>query len=361
MEQDEQELTLKDLILRVREYAQEIRRYWWIVVLTCIPTIGWQAYLAYTTPVQYNAGLTFMVDEESSSGAGMLGALLGDIGLPGGENNYDKILELSKSQRIIRMALFQKVEIDGKNDYLANHFIRIQKVHEEEWYKKPKDPTQPSLNGFFFTRDSFENFSRLEYSAFKSIYGLLMGDKNHKPLFGNNYNHDSGIMALNLNTRSETLSIKLLSAIYTELSDYYITSSTLKEKATYDIIKNKVDSINSLIIKSEVRQARFLDNNFGLVKKVDQLPTEQIGRNKSMYGLLYAENIKNLEVADYALKDRTPYIQIIDTPIPPLPGAGYGKIKALSIGIGLGLILGAILAVYWSENRKKNSKFKNNV
>lgn len=346
MEQEEQELTLKDLILRVREYAQVIRRYWWIVVLTCIPTIGWQAYLAYTTPVQYNAGLTFMVDEESSSGAGMLGALLGDFGLPGGENNYDKILELSKSQRIIRMALFQKVEIDGKNDYLANHFIRIQKVHEEEWYKKPKDPTQPSLNGFFFTRDSFENFSRLEYSAFKSIYGMLIGDKEHKPLFSNKYNQDSGVMSLGLTTRSESLSIALISNMFQQLSDYYVLSSTIKEKATYDIVQGKADSLYRLMIGAEVGQARFQDQNLGLIRTTDQLPAERFSRNKALYNLMYAEALKNLEIADYALKDRMPYIQVIDQPIPPLSGYGYGKTKALGLGSGLGILLGLVIIFF---------------
>ncbi|MBN8681324.1 MAG: hypothetical protein J0L99_01670 [Chitinophagales bacterium] len=343
MEQEEQELTLKDLILRVREYAQEIRRYWWIVVLTCIPTIGWQAYLAYTTPVQYNAGLTFMVDEESSSGAGMLGALLGDFGLPGGENNYDKILELSKSQRIIRMALFQKVEIDGKNDYLANHFIRIQKVHEEEWYKKPKDPTQPSLNGFFFTRDSFENFSRLEYAAFKSVYGMLVGDKEHKPLFSNKYNPDSGIMSLMLVTRSEQLSITLIESIFNDLSDYYILSSTIKEKATYDIIQGKADSLYRLMVGSEIGQARFQDKTLGLIKAEDQLPAERFSRNKALFGLMYGEALKNLEIADYAVKDRMPYVQVIDHPIPPLSGFAYSKKKALGFGIGLGILFGLII------------------
>lgn len=345
MEQEEQELTLKDLILRIREYAQEVRRYWWVVVLTCIPTIGWQAYLAYTTPVQYNAGLTFMVDEESSSGAGMLGALLGDFGLPGGENNYDKILELSKSQRIIRMALFQKVEIDGKTDYLANHFIRIQKVHEEEWYKKPKDPSQPSLNGFYFTRDSFENFSRLEYAAFKGIYGLLMGDKKHPALFSTSFNEDSGVLKLSLTTRSESLSIDLLKSIYENLSAFYILSSTSKEQSTYNIIEHKTDSLFRLLLSSESGQARFQDQSMGLIKQADKLPSERFSRNKALYSILYTEALKNLEIADYALKDKIPYIVAVDYPIPPIPAIRFSKMQIAIIGLGIGIAIGIILII----------------
>lgn len=337
---EDTEMTLKDLLSGLSGHVAEVRRNWKLLVFICLPFLIWQGYNAYTTPVQYDAGLTFMVDEESSASAGMLGSLLGDIGLGGSESNYDKILELAKSQRIIRMALFSKVEIDGKMDYFANHIIRIQKVHEEEWYKKPDNPALPSLNGFLFTRDSFEQFNRLEYAAFKSLYGILMGDKDHKSLFRSKYNQDSGVMSLGLTTRSERLSIELLRTIFDHLSEYYITSSTQKEQITYDIIKSKTDSIYQLLTGSEIKEAQFQDQSFGLIKAADQVPGTRYARNKSMYAIMYGEALKNLEIADYALKDRTPYVEAIDLPVPPLSGYGYGKKKALALGLGLGLVVG---------------------
>lgn len=341
----DEEMTLKDLIGKIREYGLEIKRSWKLVVLICVPFLVWQGYLAYTTPIQYDAGLTFMVDEESSSSAGMLGSLLGDFGLGGSESNYDKILELAKSQRIMRMALFSKVVINGQADYLANHLIRIQKVHEEEWYKKPQNPDMPSLNGFLFTRDSFEQFTRIEYAAFKSLYGLLLGDKNHKPLFTNKFNQDSGVLSLGVTTRSESLSIELLRTIFDQLSAYYILTSTQKEQSTFDILKFKTDSIYRLLAGSEYQDARFQDQSLGLLKATDQLPSSRYARNKTMYTLMYGEALKNLEIADFALKDRTPYIEAIDKPVPPLSGYGYGKKKALGLGLGVGLVISFMLTL----------------
>ena len=343
--QQDEELTLRDLVFRLREYAAEIRRCWLTVALICLPFLIWQGYLAFTTPVKYSAALTFMVDDDAGGGAGLINSLLGDIGLGAGENNNDKIIELAKSMRIVRQALFQKVAVGGQSDYLANHFIRIQKLHEEEWYKKPKSPGQPSLNGFLFTRDSFEQFSRLEYAAFKSIYGILLGDEKHTPLFSTRTNQDSGIMSFSLSTRSEEMTIALLRAIFDQLSAFYILSSTEKQQATFDIIQAKADSIRRLLTGTEYRAAQFREQNNLLLRPTDQLPTERMGREKGMYALMYGEALKNLELADFALRNKVPYIQPIDLPIPPLSAAPYGKKKALLLGLGLGLLLGGLFVV----------------
>ena len=339
-QQPEEEVTLADLIQRLKEYWKEIRRNWLTIGLICLPFLVWQGYLAFTTPVTYSAGLTFMVNEETGGSGSIVTSLLGDFGLGGEQNNYDKILELGKSMRIIRMALFSKAEIDGKTDYLANHFIRIQRLQEEEWDEKPKDPSLPSLNTFYFTRDSFEQFSRLEFAAFKSIYGMLTGDEKNRPLFNSRYNQDSGIMALSLTTRSEALSILLLRSIFEELSAFYIITSTEKQQETYEIIKSKSDSLLRLLSGAEYGAARFNDQSYGLLRSTDQLPSERYNRNKNMYTLIYGESVKNLELADFALKNKIPYVQPIDIPIPPLTPTPYGKKKALGLGLGLGLVLG---------------------
>jgi uncharacterized protein involved in exopolysaccharide biosynthesis len=339
---EEADVSLGAIISRAKEYYTELLRNWKTLALICLPFLVWQGYLALTTPVSYQTRLTFMVDEESGSRSGLLGSLLGGIGLSSTDGNNDRILELARSMRIIRMALFQRVSIDGKADYLANHFIRIQQLDEEEWNKKPKYPGQPSLHGFLFTRDSVEQFSRLEYAALKSLYGMLIGSEDHQPLFGARNNADSGIMTLSLHTRSEALTIALLRAIFDQLSDFYINASTEKQLETYEIIREKADSLRRLLAGTEYRAAQFREQNNLLLRPTDQLPSERLSRDKNMYALMYGESIKNLELADFALRNKVPYIQPIDLPVPPLVGTPYGKKKALALGLGLGLILGIL-------------------
>jgi hypothetical protein len=342
---EEKDLSLRDIFNKIREYGAELKRHWRTLALFCLPFLAWQGYMWHSTPTTFQAQLTFMVDDDAGSGGNIFNSILGDFGFGGGDNNNDRIIALAKSLRIVRAALFTKIEIDGKTDYLANHFIRIQNVHEEEWYKKPKDPGQPSLNGFFFSRDSFEQFSRLEYAALKSIYGMLVGSEKYTPLFSTRNNQDSGIMTLSLNTRSETLTIALLRAIFEQLSAFYILSSTEKQQETFEIIRAKSDSLRRLLSGTEYRAAQFQEQNNELLRPTDRLPTERLARDKTMYGMMYGESIKNLELADFALRNKVPYVQPIDLPIPPLTGTPYGKKKALALGLGLGILLGSLFIV----------------
>ncbi|HRI61529.1 MAG TPA: hypothetical protein PK228_17445 [Saprospiraceae bacterium] len=344
-EPEETELTLRDIIAKMREYGAEFRRSWRILAITCLPFLIWQGYMWYTTKPTYQTKLTFMVDEDNGTGGGFLSSLLGGIGLSDGGDNNDKILELARSMRIIRQALFQKAEIDGKTDFLANHFIRLQNLHEEDWSKKPKNPGQASLKGFLFTRDSVERFTRLENAAFKSLYGMLTGSEEYRPLFSARDNADSGVMTLSLTTRSEALTIALLRAIFEQLSDFYINASTEKQQETYEIIRAKSDSLRRLLTGTEFRAAQFKEENNLLLRPTDQLPSERLSRDKAMLTLMYGEAVKNLELADFALRNKVPYIQAIDLPIPPLVGTPYGKKQALGLGLGLGLVLGSLFVI----------------
>lgn len=339
------EMSLSDLVARTRIYAAELRRYWWIVALICLPFLVWQGYLALTTPPIYESDLTFMVDEDAGGTAGLLNSVLGDFGLGSQKNNNDRIVELAKSMRIVRGALFTRVEIDGSSDFLINHFIRLHKLQEEEWSKAPKNPEQPNLKGFFFTRDSFEQFNRLEYAALKSVYGILLGDETHKAIYSTRDNPDSGIMSLSLSTRSESLTIILLRTIFDQLSTFYILSSTTKQQGTFNIIQAKADSLRRLLNGTEYRAARFKEQNNLILRPTDQLPIERLSREKGMYNLIYGEALKNLEIADFSLRNKAPYIQAIDLPIPPLTGMPYGKKKALLLGLGLGLLAGCLFVI----------------
>lgn len=341
----EEELTLADIVAKIREYWAELRRTWRILALTCLPFLVWQGYMWYTSKPTYQTKLTFMVDDDSGTGGGLLSGLLGGFGLAGGGDNNDKILELARSMRIIQQALFQKANINGQTDYLANHFIRLQNLHEEDWSKKPQNPSQASLKGFLFTRDSIEHFTRLEYSALKSLYGMLLGSEEYRPLFTARDNADSGVMTLSLTTRSEAMTIALLRAIFEQLSDFYINASTEKQQETYEIIRAKSDSLRRLLAGTEYRAAQFKEQNNLLLRPTDQVPTERLARDKAILSLMYGESVKNLELADFALRNKVPYIQAIDLPIPPLAGTPYGKKKALGLGLGLGLVLGSLFVI----------------
>ena len=65
-----------------------------------------------------------------------------------------------------------------------------------------------------------------------------------------------------------------------------------------------------------------------------------LDRDIKTTALIYAEVVKNLELASFSLQNRTPYIQPIDEPIIPLLVTKPEWYKEILKAIALGLLIG---------------------
>jgi len=252
----EDEITLKELILKVNEYFWYLwGKKWWIIVAGLIGgATGF--YLAHMTPVTYTAELTYMVNEDEDGGIGGAGAILSQIGLGGGsssEYNLDKIVALSKSRRIVQQALMDSIEIDGEEDLIANHLINVLHLHDS-WV----DSENPELWGFYFTNSQVGSFNRTANGALKQIFNIVVGGIDTEGLLSNSYKESTGIFRLTLTSESEHLSSVLAERIYSCLSDFYVRQSTKKQRETLSQLSNKVDSIKTVLQSAEYRLAKFL-------------------------------------------------------------------------------------------------------
>jgi hypothetical protein len=357
-EQDD-EITLKQLLSKLLEYGREIRRNWLILILFCLPTTGFFMYKAFFDRPQYLAKLTFMVNSDESRSGGVA-SILGQFGLGEGESkdNLDKILALSKSNIILERALFKKGTVDGVTDYYANHMIRLYKFHDS-WKKDTtglkdflyksgdsiKFIRKESLMGYLYSNENTIKFSRTESSVLKALHGKLLGNEFDGSIFNSVVDKKSGIMTLSLNTFSEDLSIKLLEEIYIQLSNFYIDKTTEKQRRSYELVAAKVDSIASELTGVEYRQADFDDHNRMILFEKAKLPKLRLNRDRTILNLMYSEAIKNQELAEFALKNKIPYVQSIDTPIPPIKPVKQSKLRAIIYGIALGFFIGIFFIV----------------
>jgi hypothetical protein len=339
------EMSFAEIVEVIKAYLSEMKRKWWVFFLLSLPFVGLEAYKAVNTPVTYKAALTFMVDDEKVGGVGGITAILGNFGFGDSESNLDKVIYLAKSMRIIREALFTKTVIEGKNDYIANHIIVYQSLHSKEWKSADKTLGNVLLNNFLFTKSDLSGFSTIENAALKKLYVLLIGGDESAGIYNVSLDKKSGVMTLNVETRSELLSLEITKAIYEQLSLFYISSSIKKETQTYEVLREKSDSIKGLLSSTEYAAATFKDRNNMLLLNTDQLPSERYTRNKNLYSLMYGESIKNLELADFALKTKTPYIQVIDEPIAPLKARRYSLLKAVVVGAAIGVIISLLFII----------------
>lgn len=313
--EEKDEITLKDLILKLKEFWAEIwNKKWWVVgaglLFGLISGVN-----AYLKPTLYNASLTFMVnDDEGGGGMAGLGAILGQFGLGGGgagKYNYDKIMEIARSNRILQNVLLDSSTLEEKTDINANHIINIYELHQD-W----EDDTL--LNGFLFTAENVNSLSAQK--VLKSLIGKLRGnpeDKSLKKLLNIQYDEESTIMEVTCSSVNETLSINLSNSWYNYLSDFYISKSIERQQSTFQALKQKSDSIYRLLVGSESSLASNTEM-LGLVKASDFLPRSRSSRNMQMYATMYAEVIRNKETAEFLLKNETPFFQVIDLPMAPL-------------------------------------------
>lgn len=342
---EEDEITLKELILKVKEFFQEVLNHWRLVGLITIPFVLYFLYQAYKTPITYTSELTFMMNDDQGGGFGGFGGIAQSFGIGGGkgETNLQKMLSLLKSRNIIQQGLFEKIEMDGQVDFFANHIIRIYDFHEQ-WEDKE------NLKDFVFKNDKVETFSRIEYSALKSVYGKVIGSAAAPGILSSSINDDTGIMTINIESIDEGLSIQLLNTLFEKLSTFYINKTIEKQKNIYEITKNKADSLLGVMNAAQLNLLKRKDTQRNLTLNQYRAKELILERDYQTSLIAYGEAIRNKEIADFTLKTKTPFIQSIDLPIPPL--RPNKTLMTYIKQIIIGGILGVFLAIVFIIGRK---------
>jgi len=333
---EEDEITLKEIILKGQEYFREMVRNWKGVTFLTFLFAGIALYQTMSKSITYNAELTFMVNEDEGNSIGGVSAILGQFGLGGGsrgKNNLDKILELARSRQIIQGVMFEKVIINDKSDYLANHVIKIYDLEKE---MKIDD------SELYFTTDSVLTFKREQLRVLKNVYSKIIGSSKVPGLLRTSYAEKTGIMNLSVKSTNEDLSIVLCKKLYLKLSNFYVNKSVEKQQQTFDVMFGKVDSLKKEMDKAEYSLARFIDRHRGLINSTDRLEEIRLKRDVQILNETYVISLKNFEIADFSLKSKTPFIQEIDIPIEPLVGERVSKIKKAILGGVLGCTLSLV-------------------
>ena len=330
----EESVSFRDYVLKARSYFAEVLRYWYVPAFFAILGMAWQFYQYSIHIPVYSARITFSVDEDEGGSAAGLTGMLSQFGLGGvrpARYNFDKIIALSRSRRVVQQSFFTRITVDGKEDYIANHVIRIYGFEKKG----------------YFTHDSLPGFTRDENALLIKLYNFTIGsiENPEKALLSATYNEDSNILSLTATTRNETLSLELAHRTFQALSDYYINKAIEKSLKTYKIVTTKKDSVMAELRSKEYQLASFKDRNRGLIMRTDQVGELRLQRDVTALSAMYAEVLKNTEIADFSLRNKTPFIQVIDTPIPPIRPSELSLIRKIIKGLILGSIIGVAIVV----------------
>jgi uncharacterized protein involved in exopolysaccharide biosynthesis len=331
----EEGVSLIDMINGIKEFIAEVKKKWLFVSLTIIITSGLGLFYALTSEPQYIAKNTVMLEGPKGGSASGALALASQFGLAGGSSaaviTEDKLIEIIKSETIIRTTLFKKATIDSTSDILANHFIDLF-GYRKKWQKIEE------LKNFKF-QNSENHLTVQENRVFKMFYGQIIND------FLTIEKSKSGIVSIKTTTPSEEFSLYFNEYVVEAATSFYVDRITAKGRKSLDIVQKRVDSITSSLRDAESTLARWKDASNRMVKAQGMMEEMRLRRSVEIFNTLYLEGVKRLEVSKFTLLDETPFLQIIDRPSLPL-GLAKGittPFRATVTGFFLGCLLSGLI------------------
>ena len=334
----DEEITLKELILKIKEFVIELFRKWYIIILLTLPAVAWFYYKHIKHETTYIAETKFIV--EGQGGGGVAG-LLSQFGLRGGGGNSKtnpyKVMEVAKSKLTVRELLFKKMN----GDFLANHILKEYQLIEL-WSEK-----RPEYKGFKFKSDAYESFDTLENRVLLSLIGKVIGSKTEKkPILGFGYDEDSGIFKYSITSKNEDLTLHLSEEAYNHLVNFFESDALSSQGNTTQILKAKVDSLNALI-KSKVYQiSKISDQSQGLILQTPNARKTILEGELLALKTAYGEVLKSYEVSDAGMRDTKTMFLKLDEPIPPLEPLESSLLISLIKGILLGGLLGSSVVIF---------------
>ena len=331
------EISLKELILKGKEWVAYLWGYKWIILLVSVlgGSLGF-AYAKYLTKPEYTAQVTFAM-EQKSGGASALGGLasslgLGDIGgtsssgMFGGEN----ILMLMKSNRIIHEAL--KASLDElKGDHLLNAYV---KNHFDKELKEKKIALFPK---------TFDSITSTR--AQDSLLLLITKNIREKQLVADRADKKNTIINLEVKDQNEQWALLFSKMLVQHAIDLYMEIKVGKLITTERELTRKRDSIRGLLDGSITTLAieTDLNSHAPLMRYKTKQAKKQVDVEvlKTMYGNV----IQNLEMTKFQRSQEEPIIEIIDEPILPLEVKEFGKTKGIVLGSFIFILVTLIYAI----------------
>jgi len=339
MENDE--ITLKELLEKAKEWYSYLLSQWKIIVLAGIlgAALG-LTYSIFKKPV-YTATLSFALEDEKAGGGG-LGSALGlasslglDLGSSGGGAfSGANLTELFKSRTMVEQTLMQPVVSGTDTISLAELYIRTQEWRDK-WQEKPKLKAiqfPPLTKRKYFTR------------VHDSIMGEMYEDLSETSLSIIQKDKKISIITMDVKSLNETFAQAFSETLAKQVSDFYVNTKSKKARMNMAILQKQTDSIRAELNGAITGVAVANDNTFMLnpALNVNRAPSAKRQVDVQANTAILTELVKQTELAKVTLRKETPLIQVIDRPILPLPEEKFGKVKGFVLG---GIIAGFLMSI----------------
>ena len=334
MEDNNHEIQLKDILIKLidyRKYIQNKKRSIFLVSLLFF-IIGFLYSL--TSATEYNAELTFVVEDDAGSSATAFSGLANQFGFNFADSkastfSQNNILELLKSRGVIVGALMQTAVVDDSQDLLVEHYLRINDLIDE--HKMSKESLAISFA---------DEISYFHDSILSVIWSTIVSEN----LVIERKSEKANIINLSYVSLNQKFAKEFVEKLINEMSKMYISHQTAQSNNTFEFLQERADSIFLELKIAEKEFAKVKDINQRIIKARGRLKEMQLKRNVEVLNTMYLEIIKNLELTKMKLLSKTPIINIIDEPVLPLEN---DKKSNVFIGFFFGFFGGFLSLIYF--------------
>jgi uncharacterized protein involved in exopolysaccharide biosynthesis len=340
-QKQEDEISLREFIEKFREIASYLLKKWIVILIVGIIGGGIGFTYAFLQPIKFQSRLSFVVEDNKSS-AGGLAAIAGQFGFDiggsgsGGVFSGDNILLFLKSESLCWETLLSNFDSSGKIT-LADRYAEVNEL-KKSWLKNKK------IGEINFNGSKERVFSRLEDSLLQSIVKRILKNdlKVDKP------NKKASFIEVTVEMRDESISKLFNERLVKIATDRYVDSKIKVKALNVSKLQRRADSLGALLnartYSAATSQQSLVDLNPAL--KVAPVEAEISGRDKTIIATIFAEVVKNLEIAKVSLSQETPTIQLVDSPILPLKRLKTSKLFYLIVaGAIMGIITILILLI----------------
>ncbi|MBB1194681.1 lipopolysaccharide biosynthesis protein [Flavobacterium sp. SOK18b] len=339
------EISLKELIEKAREWFSYLLAQWKIIVLAGIVGAGLGLAYSFSKKPVYTASLSFALEDEKSGGLGGALGLASSLGLDlggGGGSIFtgSNLTELFKSRAMVEQTLLSPVVVEGKTISLAEMYIQNQEWRDQ-WNENPKFKAIQ-----FLPNTKRATFTRVQ----DSILGVMFQDLSKTGLTVGQKDKKIAIITIDVNSTNELFAKYFTEALVKQVSDFYVDTKSKKARINMDILERQTDSIRRELNGAITGVAVANDNTFGLnpAMNVRRAPSARRQVDVQANTAILTELVKQTELAKVTLRKETPLIQVIDRPILPLKKEKFGTAKGIIMG---GFLLVFVIVIFLLARR----------
>lgn len=322
-EEKQEQVSLKELVLKIREWVIYLKKRWLTIFI--VGAIGGLLgfFYAYLSRPKYVADLTFVLSTQSKTST--LSGLAGQFGIDLGSSNDDmfagdNIIELFKSRKIIKGALFKL--LPDSSSTLIN-FILSNTNLKSSWENK-----QRIKNAIPFPNDA-QQMTPVQDSLANEIYLFI----KRQYLEVGKVDKKLSFYRITATSKNENISCFLTKYIVDEAADFYIKTKTKTARQNLSMLQHEADSLRVLLGEAIASTAIETDKTFNLnpAYQAQRSSAQQTQFKATVLGTAYGEVVKNLELAKISLQKEMPVYQIIDEPEFPLKAIKISKVISMFI------------------------------